>query len=128
MTSCFLEKDGKNLLIYDPRFEFWRVPGGRAEFGESPEEALQREMEEELGVKIEVGDFLGFGQDIVTMKGRDIKASRLILYFKAKPESGKVKTRVPGEISDSKWLSLEKIKEHPNLEPGMKDLFKRFDI
>ena len=38
--------------------DFWEFPGGKIEENESPEEALKREIREELDTEIEVGDLI----------------------------------------------------------------------
>ena len=38
--------------------DFWEFPGGKIELNESPEEALRREIREELDTDIQVGDYL----------------------------------------------------------------------
>jgi len=46
--------DGKVVLLLNERDE-WELPGGRIEPGESSPECLAREIDEELNVRVEVG-------------------------------------------------------------------------
>ena len=45
---------GKVLLSTDDQVDFWVLPGGGVKPFESSEEAIKREFQEEIGVKIEV--------------------------------------------------------------------------
>lgn len=61
-ASAIIVQDGKVLLYKrakDPFKGKWDLPGGYLEEKESPEEALRREMKEELGVEIEIKNFIG---------------------------------------------------------------------
>lgn len=49
--------DGRVLLLRNERDE-WELPGGRLELGETPEQCVVREVQEESGWKVAVGPLL----------------------------------------------------------------------
>jgi 8-oxo-dGTP diphosphatase len=54
-----IERDGKYLITQRPAHAtlplLWEFPGGRVEPGESDQEALARELGEEMGISVAVG-------------------------------------------------------------------------
>ena len=60
LVAAAVIRDGKRVLIAKRSAEgafpsMWEFPGGKIEAGESPEEALARELLEELGIQVRVG-------------------------------------------------------------------------
>lgn len=106
VVAAAIEKDGLIFCAQRPEGKslggFWEFPGGKLENGETPEEALIREIKEEFDSEIEVISFLNeasyeYDFGIVTMK---TYLSKLI--------SGELKLL---EHQDSKWLPIEELSE-----------------
>ncbi|HXN99657.1 MAG TPA: (deoxy)nucleoside triphosphate pyrophosphohydrolase [Candidatus Acidoferrales bacterium] len=59
VVAALIEADGKVLVCQRRRTDsfglMWEFPGGKVEPGESPSEALARELHEELGVPAHIG-------------------------------------------------------------------------
>lgn len=123
ICSAFIEKDWKFLTFMCPRFKVWRAPWGRVEYGEKLEETLIREMQEEVGVTFKNPKFIGFWQDMQFHYKKQIKTSRLIMYFYVKTD--KKLTIDKNEAEEYKWLSIQEIKVLENKEWALNDFFLR---
>ena len=80
--------------------DFWEFPGGKMEPGESPEEALKREIWEELETRIEV-------EQLVTTVEYDYPRFHLTMHcFWCHVESGSLTLK---EHEAARWLSRENL-------------------
>ncbi len=118
-------KDDSILLVRrgnPPHKGFWGVPGGCLELGEPLREGVAREVREECGIEVEVGElfdvFETFQKDA---KGR-MEFHYVLVDFLANHVSG-----VPAAKSDAdecRFIPLGDIREH-DLTPGVVELLGR---
>ena len=99
-------RDESLLMIQrgnDPGRGLWSVPGGRLERGEYVVDALKREVLEETGLTIEVGEMLGLFE---VVGDRHF----VILDFLAEVV-GSDSPRAAGDAADVRWVPLKQIEQ-----------------
>lgn len=100
------QKNDKKRNICKPREEYgefaggWEFPGGKIEEGETPQEALIREIKEELDADILVGDLI----DVVEYDYPNFHLSMNCYWCELKSEHVELK-----EHEDAKWLVREEL-------------------
>ena len=78
----------------------WEFPGGKVEPGETPQQALVREIQEELATKIRVGD-------LITTIEYDYPAFHLSMdCFWCEVAEGELKLL---EAEDARWLTRDRL-------------------
>lgn len=60
--KIILIKDKKVLITRDSQDEIWELPGGRLNEGENPQSGVLREVKEELGVDVVLGQVVYINQ------------------------------------------------------------------
>jgi 8-oxo-dGTP diphosphatase len=83
----------------------WEFPGGSVEFGETLRAALQREMAEEYGIEISIGDLLDVVDHILTEEGQHWVSPTFLCTIL----SGEPAIREPGKCSGIGWFFPEEV-------------------
>jgi len=100
---------GKEILMAkrteEPFKGHWDLIGGYMNERETPEEALRREIKEELGIGCKSIKFLDFFPGYASWRG--IEYPVLSLAFLVDLDGKKIKTNQ--EISELKWFSLDSL-------------------
>ena len=70
-------RDGAVLLVHRPKYDDWSFPKGKLEEGESWEDGAVREVEEETGLRCELGAFVGSTRYPVPQGPKEVRYYRM---------------------------------------------------
>lgn len=91
------------LVVHRPRYDDWSLPKGKCRRGESDEDCARREVEEETGLRCDLGDELP-ATVYEDARGR-VKRAR---YWSMTPRTDELSFR--HEVDAGLWLSLAEAK------------------
>ncbi len=96
-------KEGKFLIMADSGSDWWDLPGGHVEDGETPDDGLVREVREEAGLEIE-----NFEAQLTTelVLGEEEKP---VLFYMGEAIG---EPKMSEEHTEFKWVTLEESKEY----------------
>jgi 8-oxo-dGTP diphosphatase len=101
--AALLDERGWLLLVRRRDVDLWEMPGGRVEPGESPMEAIRREVAEETGLDVEVRRLVG----LYRRPSRDL----LVLQFECR---GGGEPRTSPEVRDVGFFPMDALPEPIN--------------
>jgi len=83
-------KDGKILL--SKQWDGYDIPGGGVYLGEATEEAVKREVKEETGLDVKVGQLVFCGNSFFQMPFEGNYVQSLLLYYLCEVTGGEIST------------------------------------
>ena len=116
---CGVALKGREVFVARRRPEkayggFWELPGGKVEPGESHEQALARELAEELKIDVKVGGYIATGVD--EREGLKIVLHGYLIKMQSEPVESSDHDRLG-------WKSVEELKEL-NIPPADHPILK----
>ena len=104
----------------EPGKGLWSLPGGRVEQGEFLADALKREMHEETGLDVEVGELAG----ILEVPGDDLHY--VILDYHA-VLTGTSDARPGDDVGDVRWVPLSEV-AHMECTPRFVETMRAWSV
>ena len=94
--AILFDNDSRIALVYEHKYNHYKLPGGNVEVGESLEQTVRREIKEEVGANITDIYYLGVVQSHLSAYNEDCNQH----YFTA---------HVYGTIGKSAWIDEEEL-------------------
>ena len=121
VVAAILERDGRVLIGRRQAEQShplqWEFPGGKVEPGETPERALERELEEELGIRGASGDEIARYE--YTYPGKDPIE---LIFFRVNRYEGEPRNLI---FKEMRWEPRENLSRFDFVE-GDRDFIRGF--
>jgi len=117
-VCAILVDEGRILAMHDERSPYFYLPGGRVRMGERAEDAVLREVREELGIEARIVRPLWLSQSFFNEDVAHVDYHELCLYFLVDASATDLLTRGDRfrgpelrHVHDFEWLPFERLKD-----------------
>ena len=118
--------DGSRVLLVrrgkPPLMGKWSLPGGLVELGETTREAILREVAEECGLEIRVGEVAGILDRVVRDGEGRIRYHWVLVDYVAFPVSGTL--CAASDPDEAQWVEVDDV-ERLDTTDGLIDMIRR---
>jgi len=120
-------RDGRALLIKRgsaPLKDQWSIPGGTLELGESIQEGVRRELLEETGIEVRVGELIEVFDRIFRDADGKIQYHFVIVDYLCEAISGEA--RAASDVTDVAWVNEADLWNYKLTEAATRVIRKAF--
>lgn len=119
--------DNRNEKILEVADGKWEVPGGKIEFGESPEEAVKRELLEETGYNVVVKELIPYTK-VSLWEYSDYIQHTVLFFYICELEDDKHVVMKDKRINTFKWVSIDDLGQYDFLPGNIEAIRIAMDI
>lgn len=105
-VACIIEKDGVVLLHKKKQDDFWNLLGGRLKCMETCEEAIKRELKEELGATCDNVKLISVCENYFEFGGSDFH--EMLVLYKVQLTAGIGNENIEDKI-EIKWFNKDEL-------------------
>lgn len=107
-VKAIIRNQDKTLIMKRSDYEAesagkWELPGGKIDFGEQPELALHREIQEEAGIEVTI-DSLAYVSSFQSSSRRQV----IVIAYQCTTDQDSI--TLSDEHSDYKWADMDELK------------------
>jgi 8-oxo-dGTP diphosphatase len=121
--------EGRALLIKrgsEPLKDQWSIPGGTLELGESIQEGVRRELLEETGIEVRVGELIEVFDRIFRDADGKIQYHFVIVDYLCEAISGEA--RAASDVTDVAWVNEADLWNYKLTEAATRVIRKAFAL
>lgn len=120
---------GRALLVKrgtSPLKGEWSIPGGTLELGETSRDGVKRELNEETGLVVRVGDLIEVFERIVPDETGRLKYHFVILDYLCEVEDGSA--RAGSDVTDVAWAAEAELNQYSLTEIATRVIRRAFQM